>query len=244
VRVISAAVQKVDVVHDWMDWLQLLFGVLGGLAVWFAYRAQKDATRARRAIPAERRRQFELEILRSLLDDLDENQILHQVEFSPSRLQHYLHRMAPLPDSALPFWRQAMSVDWYDGLPDDHGLRARQKALSISRFEVVKRLTNDPDNAELKAEADRQAAQISAAAAQFADEIRGRLRDELLAAIRERVEAGADQPQRWWQRFRRRPQRWNSSRPSTSSKAIPARSRQSESTPALSRRAQGEAVQG
>lgn len=205
-RVISVAVQKVDVVHDWMDWVQLLFGVLGVLAVWFAFRAQKDATRARRAIPAERRRQFELEILRSLLDDLDENQILHQVELSPSRLQRYQHRLAPLPSSALPFWRQVMSVDWYDSLPDDSGFRARQKALSVSRSEVVRRLRDDPDNTELKAEADRQAAQISEAAKQFADEIRGRLLDELLATIKERVEAEADQHHRWWSRVRRRAQ--------------------------------------
>ncbi|MEU7925076.1 hypothetical protein [Micromonospora sp. NPDC049107] len=196
---ISAAVQKVDVVHDWMDWVQLLVGVLGVLALWLAYRAQREATRARQEIPAERRRQFELEILRGVLDDLDEKQVLHEVEFSPSRLQRYQHRLAPLPDSALPFWRQAMTVDWYDSLPDDHGFRARQKALSVSRFAVVQQLGSNPDDAELRAEADRQAAELSAAATQFADDIRGRLLDELLAAIRERVEAGADQPQRWWQ---------------------------------------------
>ncbi|MET7970525.1 hypothetical protein [Micromonospora sp. NPDC005305] len=203
---ISAAVQKVDVVHDWMDWVQLLFGVLGALALWFAYRAQKDATRARKEIPAERRRQFELEILRGLLDDLDEEQILHEVEFTPSRLQRYQHRLATLPDSTLPFWRQAMTMDWYDSLPNDHGFRARQKELSVTRFAVVKQLSNDLDNAELKAEADQQAAEISAAATQFADNIRGRLLDELLSAIRERVEADAGQPRgSWTPRSRRTP---------------------------------------
>jgi hypothetical protein len=197
VKVISAAVQEVDVVHDWMDWLQLLFGVLGGLALWFAYRAQKDATRARKEIPAERRRQFELEILHGLLDDLDEEQILHEVEFSPSRLERYRHRLAPLPASTLPFWRQAMTMDWYDSLPDDKGFRARQKALSVTRFAVVEQLGNDPDNAELRAEADRQAAGIAVAATQFASHVRGRLLDELLTAISDRVDAEAGQPRRW-----------------------------------------------
>jgi hypothetical protein len=105
-----AAVQQVDVIKDFWDWVALFAG-LGGtvaavVAIVLARRAQKTATSA---VTAERRRVFELEILRDLMRDLDEGKLVGRVFERPTELRKYQHRLALL-SSKLPFWMQMMDI--------------------------------------------------------------------------------------------------------------------------------------
>ncbi|MEV4275144.1 hypothetical protein [Actinoplanes xinjiangensis] len=80
----------VNVLHDWFDKTTLVTG-LAGLAA--AITAIVIAVRAQKSIPAERQRQFELEILADILVAVEETDILDEVEFNPGKLRRYARRM-------------------------------------------------------------------------------------------------------------------------------------------------------
>jgi hypothetical protein len=193
--VILAAVPQVDVVKDWFDYLSLSVGTLGtiaaAVAIGFSVRAQKDSTKARRAVSLERRRQFELEILRHVLDDVDEKRVLHEIEFSPSRLQRYEHRIELLPDDVLPYWRKAMKMNWYDELALDLDLKQRQKEASEVYQEAVQRWSNRPtaEDEPFRSNLDRLAIAVTQIAVEISNTVRGQLMDDLHTAIRQRVDA-------------------------------------------------------
>lgn len=72
-----------------------------------AERANEEASKARAAVAAERRRTFELEVLRDLAEMLDTNRpIWHDIAQHPSNApRHVGSRLASLPPDDLPFWR-------------------------------------------------------------------------------------------------------------------------------------------
>src|SRR4051794_6127248 len=56
---------------------------------------------------------FELEIMRDLLRDVDETQLVSEAFDAPRTLTRYRHRISLLPKGELPFWRKVM--DSQDG---------------------------------------------------------------------------------------------------------------------------------
>jgi hypothetical protein len=185
------AVQDVNVIRDAWDWAALAAGVVGSvaalIAIWFAVRAQRDATAARREVGVERRRQFEVEVLRGLLDDVDAGGLeAHVAADNPGWVNRYQHRLAMLSDEALPFWRTVMVLGWRDEVIEqfrytqrfdetDTALRAAQRSADADE---VQRLTVQ--------RADNRAA--------FEDEVKSHLTRELLTAIRQRVDAPVHDP--------------------------------------------------
>jgi hypothetical protein len=107
------SVPQVDVVKDWLDYTNLVFG-LGGfaaaiVAIILARHAQRSADTA---ITEERRRVFELDILRALMKDLDEG-LVGEVFTNPQALGRYRGRLSLL-SSPLPFWERLMvQIDFY-----------------------------------------------------------------------------------------------------------------------------------
>jgi hypothetical protein len=108
--VISAAdVPQVDVIPDGFDWFGAAMG-LGGfvaaiVAIVLARRAQRSADTA---IAEERRRVFELEILRDLAEDLDNSStaqlgLVDQLFRQPSDMKKYALRLDLLSDR-MSFW--------------------------------------------------------------------------------------------------------------------------------------------
>lgn len=105
---ILTAVQDVNVVRDGWDWLFGVAGVAGALvgaiAILFAVAAQRTASKARRAVGAERRRQFELEELRGILERV-EGGLLETPHYYQQIYAQLQHRIMLLPENALPAWR-------------------------------------------------------------------------------------------------------------------------------------------
>jgi len=97
--------------NDWLDYTNAALAGIGGLAgivaIFIALRAQRTADEA---IAHERRRQFELEILRALLDDLDSTSIGVESYDDPRTLRRYEHRLSLLPGAELSFWRAVMDA--------------------------------------------------------------------------------------------------------------------------------------
>ncbi|MEH1057356.1 hypothetical protein V6U89_19390 [Micromonospora sp. CPCC 206171] len=143
------SVQVTDIARDIWDWValggSLLFGAaslfVGTVAVVLASkanqaavkaaeeaeRANEEASRARAAVAAERRRTFELEILRDLLEVLDqERDLVDQIASHPEWIEiRFAGRLGMLPEQDLPLWRRARGVSWRElidllGGPDEH----------------------------------------------------------------------------------------------------------------------------
>jgi hypothetical protein len=107
---VLVSVPQVDVIPDGFDWANTFTG-LGGfvaavVAIILARRAQKTADSA---ITDERRRVFELEILRALMKDLDETNVVELVFAAPGELSRYKLRLELL-SSTLPFWEEVMTL--------------------------------------------------------------------------------------------------------------------------------------
>ena len=101
----------VHVVHDGWDVAALMAG-LGGLAIavaafWFALRAKKDAEAT---VASERNRVFQLEVLRQLIHELDETEIVSEALEAPRKLARFSLRIGLL-DKSLPAWEQVMLLD-------------------------------------------------------------------------------------------------------------------------------------
>lgn len=114
---LSAVTPQVDVIPDGFDWANVIiagisavFG-LGGfvaaiVAIVLARRAQRTADEA---VTGERRRVFELEILRDLVTALDEGGVASEVYDRPLYLHRFGHRLSLL-SARLPFWDQIMRL--------------------------------------------------------------------------------------------------------------------------------------
>ena len=180
---IESAPLDVNVLHDWFDKTTLVAG-LAGLAA--AIAAIVIALRAQKSIPAERRRQFELEILADILVAVEETDLLDEVEFNPGKLRRYARRMQLIQHPPPP-WVTIMTADWYAELVPE-ALR-RQHEISARRFDVVKRLADDPEKESLRDEADRLQEELKTVSDEATVGVRGRLLNDLEEAIRTRVNA-------------------------------------------------------
>ena len=181
-RVLQAVIH-VNVDPDWFDWLNFAVAAFSGFA---AVAAIIIAVRAQKSIADERRRQFELEILRQILTDAEESDLLHDVEFEPGKLRRYRRRLLLIRDPP-PYWMTVMSADWYADLVPDR--MRRQQEVSVQRFDVVRKLEKDPANTELQADADRLAEELAILGDEVKAGVPRRLLNDLEKAISDRVDA-------------------------------------------------------
>ncbi|MFI6079294.1 hypothetical protein ACIA5C_48120 [Actinoplanes sp. NPDC051343] len=138
---VLSMVYDVNVSHDWFDILSLIAG-FGGLAA--ALVALKQARRAQHtanhAITDERRRQFELEILRDLAKDLDAG-LAKEVWSRPTLLIDYAIRL-DLLSTRLQFWGKiAVLKDYHEvsaavGMPE-YSQSERDRAAVADDVRVV-----------------------------------------------------------------------------------------------------------
>ncbi|MFC0504205.1 hypothetical protein [Micromonospora costi] len=139
-----------DSARDFWDWVTVGGGVLFGLASvvvgilavilarkanMAAERANAEASKARAAVAIERRRTFELEILRDLLEALDQPTWLGEViEFRRSFEGTFGARLSLLPVDELPAWRAVVAIRKMEGLVDLVGRTAEdEEALEQNR---------------------------------------------------------------------------------------------------------------
>jgi hypothetical protein len=98
-----------------MDFAGLIVDGLGAfaalIAILFAVQAQEDATEARKEVGRERLRQFEMEILRDLVDHVERGYLSTGLIGSPSRLQNLRYRIELLREEPrLPSWLEVMDL--------------------------------------------------------------------------------------------------------------------------------------
>ncbi|MEU4159933.1 hypothetical protein [Actinoplanes sp. NPDC026670] len=206
---------EVDVVKDWLDYTNLVVG-LGGLtaalvAILLARRAQRSADVG---ITEERRRLFELEILRELMRDLDETSLVAEAYWNPRVLEMYDLRLGLLT-CRLSMWDAVMGSDGtaellgLAGLDSRHReLKATGEALSKADAKILARdgeWTHDEAwQARTKVKSDMQLnrSALGDLHAEGHAWLRDRLAWDVREAIQARVRAG-EQPRlsrskRWW----------------------------------------------
>ncbi len=208
-----AHIYDVNTVRDFWDWFGLAMGVVGALgaavAIGFAAAAQRAATAARRDAVNERRRLFELDVLRELVRDLDANP-QHYVEasFKPGMLRRYRLQL-DLIEGDLPYWRRLAELDWHGEVVEASGLselKIKQRALSKAIFKHAEKARTGEQDWE--AEHARLKAELRAIAKQIDAYVVDRLTRELHEAIVARVEAGREvKVRRTW-----RPSTWRGRR--------------------------------
>ena len=91
---------------------------IGKTAAQEAAKANVEAGKARAAIAAERRRAFDLEVLRGLTEALDvELSHVLEVATDPPKMRVYFgSRLALLPEHDLPFWREVQAMNSHQDL--------------------------------------------------------------------------------------------------------------------------------
>lgn len=209
---ILAAVQDVNVVRDGWDWFFGWAQVVGALALFVAIaevaRARRENAETRREAAAERVRQFEIEILREILADVDGG-LLHEVGGYPHRLRKYARRIALLPQDDLPFWRTLMEMRWQGEVSEFTGFKEPWQAKSVEIGASAKEresLTDPAEIADWRAQHDRLAAEVAEVADTFHETVSTRLLRELIEAITTRVAAGQfEASRRTWYGWRRKP---------------------------------------
>jgi len=137
-------------------------------AIQLARQANREASKARAAIATERRRTFELEVLRDLMEALDAEGLQTVRDFvkAPREMKYrFQGRVHLLPPEDLPTWRELMT------LTTDHLTVARMLNMSDTAAQEWKDNARwVPSNALIKA-------------------LRQALQQDVLAAITRRMEA-------------------------------------------------------
>jgi hypothetical protein len=112
----------VDTVRDLWDWVTVAGAitsvVVGAIAVFLAYKAYDaadkaniEASKAREAVAFERKRTFDLEILRDLLEVLDRVDMTREISRHPEYFEaHVGARLSLLPRDELKTWHAARVV--------------------------------------------------------------------------------------------------------------------------------------
>lgn len=222
---ILAAVPQVDPINDWVDYVSAGAGVVGLVvaivAIVLANRAQRTADRA---VTDERRRMFELEILRDLTKDLDEG-LAQRVFDRPATLAEYRFRLSLL-SSELSVWTRVMALPDPVDVMDFVGVRelanvekARRQAEAESErigadiYILNLQVQNDGRNADARIRLDKARRKDDVLAARASDlkerelelraagnaELGKRLAYDVQQEIWARVEARRHAPRRrWW----------------------------------------------
>lgn len=192
--------------HAIVDWAQVIGAFAALAAIWFARRAQHEASRVRREAIDERGRLFELEILREILREVDDG-LLFKIAADPRRLHRFRWRIDFLPKTELSFWRELMDMEWQDEVSARVGFKEAWMAKSVEIFESAKRGADlpEPDRAAWRLDHAQLAEDVSGIAFMFHETVSMQLLRELMGAIAGRVEAGRYEPRRrtWWGRLRR-----------------------------------------
>jgi hypothetical protein len=146
-RELLAEPMPVDVVRDAWDWVGFLVAavsaVVGSVALIYAVRATREATSARQAVANERRRTFELGVLRDLGDA---TRMLW-----PEKMDHlkFVRRVGPLlallPLADLPTLRRIQRLQRDEPGSDDDEFAAWQEARA-----AIAREMSPPDEARRK----------------------------------------------------------------------------------------------
>ena len=143
---LASAVPQVDVVTDGFDWWNAVVG--GGgffaavVAIVLALRAQRAADTA---VSDERRRVFELDILRELLKDVDESDLVEEVFRRPAALSRYDFRRQLLTVE-LQYWDKVVALDGSRSLIDDAGLGKEYAEASKAADETGVTLRSSSDD--------------------------------------------------------------------------------------------------
>lgn len=203
---LNAAIQDVNVVRDTWDWIAIGLAALGSFAAAWAiwYSAQ-----SKRELVDERRRLFELEILREIATGID-NGFLFEISEHPERLRIFARRLDLLPGADLPLWRTLMDMQWPGDVSNYMGVAERQQKLSQELLELSKRQPDaEAPDAEQREWDERYKAlttDIRESAHRHREGVSRMLLDELVHAITVRVEAGSfERSRRWFGLWRRRP---------------------------------------
>ena len=137
--------------------------LLAGWALKVGRSARDEALKARLAVANERRRTFELEILRELSVALDGDVLNRELMLNqPTRVrQHFRSRLDALPGSALPTWRKVAGAENYvevagilgmqlqgDGTGDDfHAVQIQlQEAMYDEVIAEIRRRRDERDD--------------------------------------------------------------------------------------------------
>jgi hypothetical protein len=158
----------------YLAWRAML---IGKTAAREAVRANTEASRARAAVAAERRRTFEMEVLRDLTAALDaERPHVIEAATDPRRMRLYFGaRLQMLPEADLPLWRQVQDMDGPEALMRLLGLAGNTDSRTGGGI--------GPDWVRASRNNDFQRHN------EVSQALRDLLLDDLITAIRVRVEA-------------------------------------------------------
>lgn len=195
---------QVDVIHDWLDYVN---AVAAMVAIVIALVAQRSANKARQEAAEEganeRRRVFELGILGELVRLVDEG-FLREIEDYPHRLLQVEQRLDQLPKSELLYWRRLMKYRWRDEVSEDAGLQERIKQVNIAYAQLVRQQAEWKDQAAWRAALEKGQVELSVVQRELEAYVRDRLIRELREAVVARAESPALKSRRPGIRLRRR----------------------------------------
>jgi hypothetical protein len=186
--VIPTVTPKVDPITDGFDYASLS---INAVAVLIAVVAIIIAVRAQRSIADERRRQFELEILREFLRDVDEKDIASLAIGDPAILRRYQHRMALLPATDLRFWREVLTAVSPAQLRERTGHAERWDKASRDRDRALADAQHAAgtvrDNPEVQRRSEEAKQALRQADVDFIEDVRAQMVEDILSAIADRV---------------------------------------------------------
>lgn len=200
---ILADVQDVNVVRDLWDWVGLVGGVAGGFgaawAIWVSAQTKQD-------IIDERRRQFQLDVLREIATSID-NGFLYLIADDPEKLRQFARRLDLLPGADLPTWREMLTMRWPDDVAIYMGFKDQQLAKSQAVAEWVK--CQPPpsapslDRGTWAKRYEELVDDLQLSVHSYQERVSNQLLGELVHAITVRVEDGAIRSRRRFRFWRR-----------------------------------------
>lgn len=186
-------VPQVDVVKDAADWIAFAVALLSAIgtvvAIVYAVLAEREATKARAAVAIERRRQFELEVLREFLHDLESTEIAADVIDNPVLLAPYRHRLALLPAIDLPTWRALLGLQYRDDVSATLGFGERIQAANDKVKEAQGAHPGWVETPAIRNEIRLLQEEVSAVNREFERAVMTAMTEDVMAAIRRRVDA-------------------------------------------------------
>lgn len=211
VRVILAAIPQVDPIKDTYDYVAFGAGIASMLfsviAIFYAASAQRAARDARYDLAAERRRVFELEVLRDLVQTVDKYNLIAAAIDNPTVLHQFTQRLTLLAGTELPFWRRAVRASWRNDLVEELGHKEEIEQVNKEHVAHQKARFEWEDQVAWQAESDRLQVEVSAVQRRFEADVTTNLVSELHHAIASKINEGrgpeGHAAKSWW-----RPMAW------------------------------------